>query len=121
VDEQNVSGNRWEPAGGVPGSTPHGDTAPIAAEPSQPSGSTVPPASGRRTPAWLTRARALLVAGAAALVLMGLLGGFLLGRLATGGHDHGSFSDRDGQHHGFLRGPDEDPDGRSLAPPGSTT
>jgi hypothetical protein len=64
--------------------------------------------------AWLTRARAVVAGGAAAVLLAGAFGGFALGRATAGGSD-----DRVDQQ-GGPAGLDRDGDGRDLGPaPGS--
>jgi hypothetical protein len=103
-----ASGNRWEPT--TPDAQP--PTEPVDDPQANPYAATettaaVPPSR----PTWLTRARAGVAGGAAAVLLAVGLGGFAIGR-ATAGPDGGSADqrgvptgfDRDGDH-GVPGGP----------------
>jgi hypothetical protein len=118
--QPDASGNRWEPTG----ETPETPVPPAAAPAPAP---TAAPPSG---PTWWTRTRAGVAGGAAAVLLVGGLGGFAVGR-ATAGPDDGpgirqggpAGFERDGD--GFQGGPGgpmtgQFPDGGQLpGPPGS--
>jgi hypothetical protein len=101
-----ISGNRWEPGDGAEPAQP----AVEATEATEATGipgtteATAAPPSGRT---WLTRARAGVAGGAAAVLLAGGLGGFALGR-ATAGADDGPGTQQQGVPTGF----DRDGDGR---------
>src|SRR3954447_13378363 len=78
-DEARASGNRWEPTDGA---TPE----PLETDPYVEPETAAAPA-GR--PTWLTRARAGVAAGAAAVLLAGGLGGFAIGRATAADSDGG--------------------------------
>ena len=63
----------------------------------------------RSRPTWVTRARAAVAGGAAAVLLVGGLGGFALGRATAGSEDTG-VTQRQGVPGGF------DPDGDGEGP-----
>ena len=101
-DASPASGNRWEPS----------DQPAHAASPA---GSPLEPvAEPAARAAWLSRARAVVAGGAAAVLLAGGLGGFAVGRATAGGSD--DRVDQQGGPAGF----DQDGDGRDVGPaPGS--
>ena len=99
------SGNRWEPTN--PDAEPHPEYAESYADP-QPNPYVVTEATAGvppSPPTWLTRARAGVAGGAAAVLLAGGLGGFAIGR-TTAGHDDGP-ADQQGVPTGFDRGGDD--------------
>ena len=107
-----TSGNRWEPTDQAPPANP---TAPQAQAQAQAQGQAQAPATEyavaepvARGP-WLTRARATIAGGAAAVLLAGGLGGFAVGRATAddGGVQQGGPAgfDRDGVgDRGFIGG-----------------
>jgi hypothetical protein len=100
-DNQGASGNRWEPT-----EPPTTDTASQAdADPAPPT-SQVPVAAAakptERRP-WLSRARTAVAGGAAAVLLVGGLGGFAIGRATAGTGDDLGRTGQQGVPTGFDR------------------
>ena len=105
-----TSGNRWEPTN---------PDAPSETSAVQPTAAEAPAAVPPRRPTWLTRARAGVAGGAAAVLLAGGLGGFAIGRATAGpgdgdvsrqqgvptGFDRDGDGFREGDGHGFPGGP----------------
>ncbi|HET6937927.1 MAG TPA: hypothetical protein VFI19_04955 [Nocardioides sp.] len=96
-----ASGNRWEPTAPDP-QLPAEPEDDLRANPYAVTETTAAAPPSR--PTWLTRARAGVAAGAAAVLMAVGLGGFAIGR-ATAGPDGGS-ADQQGVPTGFDRGGD---------------
>lgn len=99
-DQAQSSGNRWEPSG-------HATPETGATEPTPATTETAAAGPPSRQP-WVTRARAGLAGGAAAVLLAGGLGGFAIGRATAADGDGGRTAQqgvptgfgRDGDHGG---------------------
>lgn len=102
TEADDTSGNRWEP--------PSSSTPPVPVPVPVP----VPAARSRR-PSWLTGVRMALAGALAAVLLVGGVGGFALGRV-TADDNGGSTSDENGVPTGSDR--DGDGDGRVPRGPG---
>ena len=127
MDDQNRSGNRWEPQEGT-AVLPHAGDEEGTAEAADPQPDAgVPPRSSRRDwTDWRSGSRGPWVLGIAAAVLMLVMGvgGFLIGRTTApegfDGDGRPGFGPGQGPGQGFDR--DSDDDGQGFPPqPGSGT